>query len=89
MSKIHFLDTQEHLKSGETYAANCGAIVDSAEFPYIADQETLGRQELSGINNCHRCLAVSEQTGGKRYLYGLVSGSELRACDLTLQKEEL
>jgi hypothetical protein len=72
--KIHFLDTPEHLQAGRDYEANCKVVIKSAEFPYIADQELLGRQELSGINNCMKCLAVSERFGGSRYLYGLVEG---------------
>jgi hypothetical protein len=76
--KIHFLDTSEHLARLEDYTANCGKVVSRAIFPYIADQEAIGRQELSGLMFCHQCLAISEATGGKRYLYGLVSEDEAR-----------
>ena len=85
--KIHFIDTVDHIPPGFDYIANCGKRIESAEFPYVADIETIGRQELSGLNVCRECLAISECRTGTRYLYGMLPGAEYRKKQNSMMQE--
>jgi hypothetical protein len=74
--KVHFKDSLERLVEGRDTVVNCGALIPKAKFAGMLDIKILGLQEISGINNCKKCLAVGEKIPERHYFYAIAAGEE-------------
>jgi hypothetical protein len=75
--RIHLLDADVPLKSGENYKANCGADISKAEFAFMFDADYGQDYSVSSLLCCRQCRTTRL---AKRYLYGIVSGQETKGA---------
>lgn len=83
----HLIESTEPLKSGRDYTVLCGAEVKDAYFAMEWEQGRMGPIALVVGNTCPKCVKAltflfenrhPEETRAQNYLYGAISGSEVK-----------
>lgn len=78
--KAHLKDSDTPLVEGQDQVANCGAIVPKAAFVFMWDSESdVANISIQLGKFCRGCAAPVDSTSpGKRYMYALLPGEEVK-----------
>lgn len=78
--KVHFLDVEDpDLKEGSDLVANCGALIKKAAFAMKFDFDLGDIVDWNRTLVCETCLELEPDNRSIRFIYGLVSGKDVRS----------
>ena len=77
--KVHLIDSDDPLESGQNFEANCGEKIDKAEFRFRVDLLEDDEPEVNALICCVKCRGTRL---AKRYIYGCVSGQETKTAEV-------